>query len=508
MKTRSFRRRVGVLLLCLLAAAAMILPASANSAQTWFEGQDATGAFMPAGSESPIVVEGERLIFDLPHFPVLHGSAEDNAAYEASVTAEYTFYNPSDYTVTSHLLFPFGQKPYYMDGAFDPETGEHVPFDDTAAYAITLDGEAVERRVRHTLGDGSDFALESALAHFSDTFYTDDFFSPEMTVTKYVYRVSGVEKKDYPSACAAFLIPTREGFGEERRVWFPQMHQYGTHFRKAYAGTWVDFSPENEITLYVLGAPLDEPIEWTLYEDGGLDLFDQIEGSVTLLRTETQTLRELALADWYAESGVSEVDWYNAVIASLDGNTDASGLIARTEYYVPGNDLSSQLMRWYEYEITFAPGQRRVNTVTAPIYPAVDMDWEPDVYEYTYLLSPAATWVDFGRIEIFINTPYYIVNDEHNAFAPRTEQGYQKMLPGLPDGELTFSLSTAEDPEREGNNGWMALLWILVAGYAIVITYGAVILLALFVWNVFRFSVAALIIFLMRRREKKKTEEE
>ncbi|MBQ2249105.1 MAG: hypothetical protein II326_02915, partial [Clostridia bacterium] len=323
----------------------------------------------------------------------------------------------------------------------------------------------------------------------------------------YVYRVSGVEKKDYPSASAAFLIPPREGFGEERRVWFPQMRIYQTHFQKAYAGTWVDFSPENEISLYVLGAPLDEPIAWALYEDGGLDPFEKIEGSVTLLRTETQTLRELALADWYAESGVSEVDWYNAVIASLDGNTDAGGLISRTEYYAPGNDISSRLMRWYEYEITFAPGQRRVNTVTAPIYPAVDMDWEPDVYEYTYLLSPAATWVDFGRIEIFINTPYYIVNDENNAFE-KTEHGYQRMLPGLPEGELTFSLSTVEDPERESNNGWMALLWIFLAGCAIVITYGTVILLALFLWNVFRFSVAALIIFLMRRREKKKAEEE
>ena len=54
----------------------------------------------------------------------------------------------------------------------------------------------------------------------------------------------------------------------------------------------------------------------------------------------------------------------------------------------------------------------------------------------------------------------------------------------------------------------MALLWILVAGYAILLSYGTVILLALFVWNVFRFSVAALIILVMRRREKKKTEEE
>lgn len=506
MKNRKLLRRGGLFLLCLLLLLPIMPTVSANSAQTWFDGQDSTGAFMPAGSESPIVVEGERLIFDIPHFPVLHGNAEDNAAYEASVTAEYTFYNPSDYTVTSHLLFPFGQKPYYMDGAFDPETGEHVPFDDTAAYAITLDGEAVEKRVRHTLNVGRSFDLEVALAYFSDDFYRDGFFSPEMTVTKYTYRTSDVNKEDYPAASVAFQIPSG-GFGEERRVWFPQMHIYQTHFRKSYVGTWVDFSPENEITLYVLGEPLAEPIEWSFYKNGGLDLFEGIEGSISLLRTESMTLRELALADWYAESGVSEVDWYNAVIASFDeGKVESSGLLGRSSY-APGNDLTGNLMRWYEYEITFAPGQRRINTVTAPIYPAVDMGWEPDVYEYTYLLSPAATWVDFGRIEIFINTPYYIVNDEYNAFAPRTEQGYQKMLPGLPEGELTFSLSTVEDPEEVDNGGfWWGLLLILVL-VASGIGYLLLACIGIGIWNILRGGIALLVIVILKKREKKNKEE-
>lgn len=506
MKHKKKRFCIGISLLCLLTAVVLLLPASANSAQTWFEGQDSTGAFMPEGSESPIVVEGERLIFDIPHFPVLHGNVQDNAEYAARVTAEYTFYNPSDYTVTSRLLFPFGQKPYYMDDAFDPETGEHVPFDDTAAYAITLDGETVERRVRHTLGDGWSFDLATAMTYFSDHFYTDGFFSPDLTVTKYVYRTSGVEKKENPSATVAFEIPPRGGFGEERRVWFPQMHIYQTHFRKAYAGTWVDFSSENEITLYVLGAPLAEPIEWTFYEDGGLDPFEKIDGTVTLLRTETMRFSELALADWYAESGVSEVDWYNAVIASLM-EQGASGGVLRADRYAPGNDLTSRLMRWYEYEITFAPGERRINTVTAPIYPAVDMDWEPDVYEYTYLLSPAATWVDFGRIEIVINTPYYIVNDEHNAFEP-TEQGYQKMLPGLPEGELTFSLSTEENPTIKDGSGWYILLLILGVGYAFLVTYGVLSWIGFSIWNLIRLGIVALIVLILRKREKRRRAKE
>ena len=114
--------------------------------------------------------------------------------------------------------------------------------------------------------------------------------------------------------------------------------------------------------------------------------------------------------------------------------------------------------------------------------------------------------MDFGRIEILINTPYYIVNDKHNAFE-KTEQGYQRMLPGLPEGELTFSLSTVEDPEPPDHNGWAMLFWILLAGYAILVAYGAVIAIALFVWNLLRIGIVALIVLVLRKREKKKKDE-
>ena len=54
MKHKKKRFCIGISLLCLLTAVVLLLPASANSAQTWFEGQDSTGAFMPEGS----VVQG------------------------------------------------------------------------------------------------------------------------------------------------------------------------------------------------------------------------------------------------------------------------------------------------------------------------------------------------------------------------------------------------------------------------------------------------------------------
>ena len=124
-------------------------------------------------------------------------------------------------------------------------------------------------------------------------------------------------------------------------------------------------------------------------------------------------------------------------------------------------------MRWYEYEITLEPGQRIVNSVTAPIYPSIDLDYDPDIYGYTYLLSPAKTWKSFGKLDIVVNTPYYITESSLDGFE-KTETGYKANFDGLPNGELNFVLSTAENPEPESgfNWGWLILLiypFVLIA---------------------------------------------
>ena len=85
-------------------------------------------------------------------------------------------------------------------------------------------------------------------------------------------------------------------------------------------------------------------------------------------------------------------------------------------------------MRWYEYEITIAPKESIVNTVTAPIYPEIDLNYEPDIYSYTYLLSPASTWASFGEIEIVINTPFYITDNTIDCFEKKANGMTQKEL--------------------------------------------------------------------------------
>ena len=111
--SKTTRKWFAAALACVLLCAALALPAYGNSAESYWEGVSASGALITDG-ECPLVVEHETLTFDIGEFPSSHySSVEEFLSYNASVTAEYTFYNPSDLTVKANLLFPFGVEPYY-----------------------------------------------------------------------------------------------------------------------------------------------------------------------------------------------------------------------------------------------------------------------------------------------------------------------------------------------------------------------------------------------------------
>lgn len=402
--------------------------AYANSAQSQFYGVDATGAMM-ADTESPVIVEKERLIFDLNELPSnYYETAEEFLGYGGRVTAEYTFYNPSEYTVTSKLLFPFGNAPDYY--VYDSEGSP----DDSLKYGITVNGEAAETNVRYTYSNGGQFDADKDLALVSDGYVEDEIFSPDMPVTEYKFSVSGLYGKNYTAPYAAFGVQK----GGNTTFIF-NANGIDIIGDSLFAGTWV--KDGETLTVYAAGEP--KVPQWKIYDDGGMK--KEIDAQITLKTTRTLTFKELAMEGRDESGPVSETDWYNARVACLNQNYMHSEfrLTGFTTYF---RSMYESLMRWYEYEITFAPGERVVNSVTAPMYPLINHDWEPSVYEYTYLLSPAKTWKEFGELKIEINTPYYITESGIGGFE-KTETGYSLALGGLPDGELTFTLCTAEKPE-------------------------------------------------------------
>ena len=459
----------------LLLSCVAALPAAANSAQMHWEGVSSTGAII-TDENSPIVVEKELLTFDIDSFPQeYYHDIQEYLAYTGKVTAEYTFYNPADYTVTARLMFPFGSQPTYAS-SYDSETDTRRDNADTQKYDITVNGQSIDKTLRYTLSQwGKQFELSEDLSLLHDGFVEDDFYAPDLPVTIYYYTVSGVDTEKYPPATVAFDIA--EDDYPNSRLYLQE--QTGSHFSNRTNTQRMSIDAENgqKIVLWVIGEPLSEPLEWKFYENGGVEDREQIDGVMTLFETETLTFREFAMQGWFEEhTNVSESDWYNAKVALLK---DAEQTSYGSMLYMWHTNLNAPtFMRWYEYEITLAPGERIVNTVTAPIYPAIDLTYEPDVYEYTYLLSPATTWRQFGELKIVINTPYFVTESTLDGFE-KTEDGYVLTRSSLPDGELIFTLSESETPTKPPRNITnyipieLIISFSVIGGVALVLISGA-----------------------------------
>ena len=449
-------RRISTLLCALLLSSMLNVPVSANSAQTHWRGTNSTGAII-TGETCPIVVEHELLTFDINQFPEQHyREVNDYLAYTGKVTAEYTFHNPSDYTVDATLVFPFGAIPDYGH-LQDNETGKRLLYSDTEKYDITVDGAAIEKTLRHTLMFwGDQFELDEDMAKLHDGFMVDPFYSPDMPVTRYTYMPSAVDTETYRAANAAFILSADPA---KTRVYMEGQNGGTLLDGAVQMEGWVE--PDEPFVVNVIGEPLAQMLDWKIYENGVCE--KEIEGTMILTNTESTTLKDFLLQEYDPASGILESDWYNAMVTAFNDFMWKYGAITCSEL---GFDISKNLMRWYEYEITLAPGETITNAVTAPIYPAIDGDYNPPVYEYTYLLSPAQTWAEFGTLDIVVNTPFYMIQSGTERFE-WTNPGYTAYLDGLPDGELTFTLCAEKEPEAPVYLGYFPIVEVILSRTAV-----------------------------------------
>ena len=457
---RDKRGPVPALALCLaLLLPLLALPASANSAQSYWRGTTAAGALV-TGEDCPLVVEKEVLTFDLEEFPQqYYNEAADYLAYPGRVRAQYTFHNPADYAVEATLVFPFGTRPDY--GLIrDPETDQVLSDPGGRGYGVTADGQPVPVLLRHTYSPwGAQFDLDTDMARLHDGFLEDPFYRPDLPVTRYIYRPVGVDLDAYPAANAAFVWT---GDPDSTRVLMENQNGGRTLADGVQLECWVE---EGSFAVNFLGEPPEEPLTWTFYENGACQ--GRIEGTMELADTQTTTLGELLLRDYDPACGVLDYDWFNAAVEALGQLEWEHGVIMGGEFSF---DLSGQLMGWYQYQLALAPGATLVNTVTAPMYPTVDGGYEPPIYQYTYLLSPARSWAGFGTLDITLNTPFVLTQSDPGGFEA-VEGGYALHLDGLPQGELTFTLCAQAGPSslRTTLPEQGASQWLLFAGTVILI---------------------------------------
>ena len=246
----------------------LAVPIQANSAQRHWSGTDSTGALVKDKS-CPLVVDKELLTFDVQEFPKnYYNSIEEFLAYTGKVTAEYTFRNPADYTVTATLVFPFGNLPHYGEYIYDSPTDKYIAVSDTEKYGVKVNGEPIDVAVHHTLkARGTPFSLDEDMPKLTDGYISDSFFRPDLPVWVQQYSVEGISAENQV-ATAAFVL--REDPSKTRVLW-AEKNGIATLKDGIRISGWTKTG--DTLTVYIFGEPPKDGIHMvTLHSFGNLIL--------------------------------------------------------------------------------------------------------------------------------------------------------------------------------------------------------------------------------------------
>ena len=457
-------------IIILAVVGAIVLPtvSKANSMPTFTLGDEGVHGVTLLEKDCPIEVEKEILTFNLQNFPEeYYVTSNQFKNYTGEVTAEYTFYNPTDEEISARLAFPFGNKPEYLSDEIEEKLdGEWWKKE------ITVNGKSVETNLRFTYCLYGDFDAYKECEKLIDGYMEDEFYRPDLPVTKYTYDIQTDEiESENLDAC----ITLNMGNSNSKMAIKGSIDNWdGTE----KAGTLNLFVEDSKAEFYVLGEDNLE-LEWSFRDEWEET---EVEGKATFSEKKTMTFEEFALSHFSENMKGSKSDQYNAVVSSLKEWEEATGII---EDYSTSS-VQHQLMYWYEYEVVYPPKQTVDNSVTAPIYPSIEVAYEPPIYEYKYLLSPAELWSDFGDMEIRINTPFYMTDCSMKGFE-KTENGYILVREGLPGEEFEFVLSESENPKMDPDiRSYRLAIFFYTVGIPVLLAGGTV-----------------LVYFIIRRRRKK-----
>jgi len=457
-----------IIYLSILASILFVSVSKANSMPTYAIGDRGVNSVTLLEEGCPIEVQKEVLTFDLQEFPKeYYETAKELKSYMGEVTAEYIFYNPTDEEIRAKLAFPFGNKPTYASYQIAGElAGEWWKKD------ITVDGKSVEPTLRFTYFPDVEFDAYKEREKLINGYMEDEFYKPDLPVKKYSYDIQTDTKED--TYVEASLILDMEKT-ESKILTKGCIRGWDGSKKKGTIAVDVENS---QVEFYVLGEN-DFELEWKFRD---WEKETDVDGKATLNEIEEMSFEEFVSANLDEIVDGTKADKYNACVMYLKDCEQEKGIVA--DCYI--EYLRDSLMYWYEYEVMYPPGETVKNSVTAPIYPAVEAAYEPPIYEYKYLLSPAKLWSDFGEMEIRIHTPFYLTDSSIKGFE-KTENGYRLMRKGLPGKEFEFVLSESEHPKMDRD----------IISYRLTVFFYFIGIPVLFVGGI------AFIFFRIRRKRKK-----
>jgi hypothetical protein len=383
----------------------------------------------------------------------------------------------------------------------DPWYANNLPNGtDAHKYTVEIDGQPVQMQPRYSYTPSIDYyhapsqlgrsdPATAFLTYFSDTYVSHPVLSPDATVYIYTYATEydTSQKDDYFNVTGSLVADPTECVVLACDAWYPS-NAGENKVRFSFPG----FN-RNHPTIYSIGTDVGE-VAWTVDEDG-----ERLGASVTLKSKTTMTFYELVMQGYDAQTGASEMDYYNAVVAYMMSNQTEGTAVT---YMGDAVNLNAyNLQSWNCFDLTLAPGQSVTVTVGAPLHPSEHDYYSPSVYTYAFAMTVADAWSACGKTSVRIMTDHYLYNEDSPTPKlkeyEQTEDGYYW------EGDADFDylvISTCEKQKAFDHSIFALLLYLFIV---LIMLFVCVVLpvavpLAIFI------AVVVVVILLVRRRKKKK----
>lgn len=440
-------RKSLVFLSALICCFTLFLPnavAYANSALMTYDG-DSEHFEMLAVKDEDISVESEELTFDFS------GAELVNNSYRGVTTAVYDMRNAGD-TKTVDMGFPLVSTidAFNSDGTVIKMNGQVIEY--TKYYAFAEGSEIVNLTFEEIL-DGLN-QMETVDETLTGTLYTIDLADVgEEELVQVEFDINYDE---------SFLIYNNfSGYTNEDEA-------TGEIYQHIDLEAWTSLSGIGEestvLSLYVIGDGLRnfevkqlsrERVEGDSYDVG------VVSTDTVTVHDYIYTLREDIDDSVYKISATKFLQY-------LESGTD---VITKSD--VVSDIFETQCLVFLGYTVSLE-GNNAANilSVSYPFDGGYSAYYEPTMYTYNYVSSPAKNWASFGTLTINIitneNTPY--IHNANLEYTQISEYSYQYTGVGVPKGNIEFSLNASEDPDYEEDNGTRTgiAFWLQFAFYGII----------------------------------------
>lgn len=421
---------------------------NANAYLTYHQGSSEYG-LMPYYSSNLDVIK-EDLTFDIVDFPI---PWDKNTDYKSKVTAEYTIKNSGSEVENVRLLFPYGEDPYYM--YYDEE------YSRDKVYSVEINNEKINLEHRYSLNNYDESYIDE-LERIKDTKIHDSYFNNDLVM--YQYNVT-VDTK-YNNAYFTLNIENDVDYKILSEDYFNFSRNKKTS--NITLSTHINYSPDY-YELYILGSSSDSfKDSIKIYEN--YEMKKEVKADI-----EVSLIRSISFDDFIEENfgnnyyniyndQFAYIDFYNAVIENLSNYRKDEIYIGSVYNQI---NIMNECLNWLDYDISIAPGETIINKVVAPIYPDIDISYEPYYYTYNYVLSPASTWHSFKNLTIKVNTNLFMDNSTFNF---TQEDGiFVATSADLPNCELQFRLCEVQNPEYHPYKSNYGAGFYLLVGFIILV---------------------------------------